>query len=96
MDTGEPDETSTGRHGPRDTDAESHRVQMEALRRIGPSGRLGIALKMSDEARTVAMAGIAARHPEYTPQQVRWALFRKLLGHEIFTAAWPGADELEP
>jgi hypothetical protein len=81
---------------PRDTDADGHRAQLDALRRLDPVDRLQIALRMSDDARAVAMAGIAARHPDYSPQQVRWALLRQIHGEELFAAAWTNADALDP
>ena len=79
-----------------DTDEEGHRVQMEVLRRIGGSQRLEIAMRMVDDARAVTAAGIASRHAEYSPPQIRWALFRMLLGDTLFQAAWPDAPLLEP
>lgn len=79
-----------------DTDAEAHRIQIDVLRRTDPAERLRIAMQMADEARDVTAAGIAARHPEYSPGQVRWALFRLLHGDELYRAAWPGAPELAP
>ena len=88
--------SGTGSQRPGDTAAESLRVQLEILRRLGPDRRLDIAMRMSDEVREIAMAGIASRHPEYSKQQVRWALFRKLLGEDLFRAAYPSADLLEP
>lgn len=91
-----PASDSAGSLPPRDTDAESHHVQLEILRRLGPERRLDIAMRMSDEVRDIARAGIASRHPEYSGQQVRWALFRKLLGDDLFRAAYPDADVLEP
>ncbi len=80
----------------RDTDLAAHRVQIDILRRTAPAERLRIAMQMADEARALTAAGIAARHPDYTTRQVRWALFRLLLGEVLFRAAWPDAPELAP
>lgn len=91
-----PAPASARSHESGDTDVDSHRTQLEVLRRLGPQRRLDVALRMSDDARTVAMEGIAARHPDYSALQVRWVLFRKLLGDDLFRAAYPDAEELEP
>ncbi|MEQ1502767.1 MAG: hypothetical protein ABMB14_11085 [Myxococcota bacterium] len=77
-----------------DTSAEAHAVQVAAWRRMGPHRRLQLALEMSDEIRQVALAGVRHRHPEYTEAEARFALFRQLLGHELFVRAWPHAPVL--
>lgn len=51
---------------------------------------------MCDEAREIAQAGIRARHPGYSAAEVRWALFRLLLGDDLFRAAYPGRPLLAP
>lgn len=63
---------------------------------MGPEGRLHRAMTLCDEAREVARAGIWARHPEYGDEDVRWALFRLLLGDALFLAAYPGRPLLAP
>jgi hypothetical protein len=81
---------------PADTSLEAHAVQLEFYRRIGPARRLELALQMSDEMRHVTADGIRSRHPEYTDEQVRYALFRLTLGDALFCAAWPDAPLLAP
>jgi len=51
---------------------------------------------MSVDARTTALAAIRARHPDYDAAAARWALFRMLLGDELFTRAWPEAPLVDP
>ncbi len=51
---------------------------------------------MSEEARAVTMAGIRDRHPEYTEQEARLAMFRLIHGDEAFRRVWPGRPLLEP
>jgi len=80
----------------RDTGPAEHEAQLEVLRRLGPEGRLRLAMQMSDDARDVTSAGIAARHPGYSVEQVRWALRRLILGDALFRSAWPEAPLLEP
>ncbi len=79
-----------------DTTAEAAAVQFAVWRRLGGPGRLELAMRMSDEARDLTRAGIAARHPDYTPDDVEHALRRMLLGDDLFRAAWPKAPVLEP
>jgi hypothetical protein len=47
-----------------DTTDEALEVQRAAWRRAGPEGRVRIAFELSETSRRVALAGIAARHPE--------------------------------
>jgi hypothetical protein len=79
-----------------DTSPEAYAVQLSAWRRMGPQRRLLLAMQMSDEIRQVTLAGIRHRHPEYTEEEARFALFRQLLGHELFVRAWPHAPVLAP
>ena len=79
---------------PRDTSLEAARVQMAVWERLGPSGRLALALRMSEDVRRLSEDGIRHRHPEYTPEQVRLAAIRLRLGDELFRKAYPGAQLL--
>lgn len=51
---------------------------------------------MSEDVRALSRAGIAARHPEYGPEEVRWAEFRLHLGDDLFSRAFPAAPLLDP
>ena len=53
-------------------------------------------MAMCDETREVAQAGIQARHPEYGDEDLKWALFRLLLGDALFRAAFQGRPLLAP
>ena len=79
-----------------DTAAEAHDVQLRVWTRLGPSGRVALALRMSEEARSITLDGIRSRHPSYTAEQARHALFRLTLGDELYRAAWPGRPALAP
>lgn len=79
-----------------DTSPEAHAAQIEVYRRMGPEARVELAFRMSDSARGIAAAGIQDRHPEYSDEEVRWALFRLVHGDDIFRKAWPDAPVLEP
>jgi hypothetical protein len=88
---------------PADTSREAHEVQLEVYRRWAPDDPgaqatidLELAIRMSEEVREVAADGIRARHPEYGPDQVRFALWRMLHGDDLFRRAWPDAPLLDP
>ncbi|HWN68835.1 MAG TPA: hypothetical protein VNM90_14455 [Haliangium sp.] len=81
---------------PADTAREAHEVQLAIYRRMSPEQKLALAIRMSEEVREVAADGIRARHPEYSPDQVRFALWRMLHGDDVFRRAWPHAPLLDP
>jgi hypothetical protein len=81
---------------PRDTSLAAHEAQMECYRRMTPAARVGAAVEMSEDVRTIAAAGILARHPTYSGNEVRHALNRLLLGDDLFRRAWPHAPLLLP
>ena len=80
----------------RDTDARSHVVQLAVYRYLGPAGRARLAGKMAADTRQVARAGIRARHPEYSVEDVDLALCRLLYGDDLYRRAWPGRPLLAP
>ena len=81
---------------PRDTAAAAHAVQIASHRRMGGERRLAIGIALSDEVREITLAGIRARHPEYDEEQAQSALFRLLLGEDLYRAAYPGRALLAP
>lgn len=70
----------------RDTSADARRVQVRALRRVGGPARLAMALRMSEESRSVTLAGIRHRHPDWTNADVHEELLRLLLGPNLASA----------
>ena len=81
---------------PRDTSPSAHDAQLRWLRRLTPAARVELAVAMPEDTRSVARAGIAARHPEYDGPQVAFALSRLLLDDDLFRRAWPRAPLLAP
>jgi hypothetical protein len=79
-----------------DTTPEAEAVQFELYRRMGPARRTRIGAEMSMHARAVVLAGIRARHPEYDEPTARWALFRVLIGDDLFKKVWPQAPLVAP
>ena len=49
---------------PRDTNAAAHAAQVAAVRRLGPDGRVRIAVEMSEATRRIALEGLLRRRPE--------------------------------
>ncbi|MEZ4265732.1 MAG: hypothetical protein R3F39_05085 [Myxococcota bacterium] len=81
---------------PLDTSPEAAAVQARIWREMTGSQRVELAVAMSEEAREVTAAGIQFGHPEYSDSEVRFALYRLLLGDALFRAAWPEAPVLDP
>jgi hypothetical protein len=81
---------------PADTTPEAWEVQQAIWRRMGGARRVETALRMSDDARALTMAGIRSRHPEYDDEQVRHAAYRLVLGDALYCAAWPDRPLLAP
>ena len=66
-----------------DTMAEADEVQASIQRRLGPEGRLKIAMQMSEMARRLARAGLRARHPELAEGALDVRLIRDHYGFDI-------------
>ena len=81
---------------PADTSPDAARVQLEIYRRMPPSDRLRIGLELTRLSRDLMARGIRARHPEYSDEEVRWALIRAWIGAEMFARAYPGRPTLDP
>ena len=81
---------------PHDTIASAHALQLEAYRHMSGAERVQIAWRLSLAAREAAMAGIRRRHPEYSGEQVRQALFRLLLGEQLTRNVWPDREPVDP
>jgi hypothetical protein len=80
----------------RDTTPEAEAIQDGLYRKMGPARRTAIAVQMSLNARATTMAGIRTRHPEYDEATARWALFRLIVGDDLFKRAWPAAPLVAP
>ncbi len=80
----------------RDTTREAREVQLEAVRRMAPEERLQRGLELAELVRALLAAGVRARHPEYSEEEVRLAVIRIVLGEKLFRAAYPHAGHIEP
>ena len=63
-----------------DTTEEADELQMRIQRRLGPAGRLKLAMQMSDLARKLARAGLRARRPELEGPAIDALLLREHYG----------------
>ncbi len=77
---------------PADTSPEVARVERLALERLGPQGRMKLTFELIDQLRTIVEAGVRARHPDYTPEQIRLARNRIYWGDDFFRQVYPGVE----
>jgi len=79
-----------------DTSQAAHEAQLRHWRRIGPAGRVALALGMSEDLREVSREGIRGRHPDYTAAMVELALRALVWGPELFRRVYPDVPIPEP
>lgn len=65
---------------PVDSETYALEAQLAALRRLGPMGRVRLAVEMSEDARRISFEGERRRHPELTAAEARLAVLRRLWG----------------
>jgi hypothetical protein len=75
---------------PRDTLDDAWSSQIAAFRAMRPEDRVQLALTMSEDVREIALAGIRARHPEWTAAQVQDQLEELMLGVDLARMARAG------
>jgi hypothetical protein len=68
---------------PADTTTDAWRTQLEVWRAMTGPERVAKAFELTDAARAVTEAGIRHRHPEWSDEHVRDAMFDVLLGVEL-------------
>jgi hypothetical protein len=73
----------------RDTTDDAAAVRVALYRAMTPDQRCTLAAELSAATRAIALDSIRRRHPSYTEHQTRMALYRLLLGDELFRRAWP-------
>lgn len=71
----------------RDTSDLARARQRGALREMSPATRLAIAAALSDEVRALTAAGIRARRPGDSEEQIARAFARIVLGRDLADAA---------
>lgn len=65
---------------PRDTTARAAAIAADLNRAAGPVKRFEQALELSDFLRELAKAGLRARHPEYSEEELLRELTRQMHG----------------
>jgi hypothetical protein len=80
----------------RDTSPAVAAIQLAVYRRMTATQRGDLAFELCETARALALDGIRARHPHYVERQTRQALFRMLLGDDLYCKVWPGEPLLAP
>ena len=80
----------------RDTTPDAAAVRAAVLGRMTGEQRVELALELSETTRAIAREGIRSRHPEYDERQATLALYRLMLGDDLFRRAWPQAPMLPP
>lgn len=79
-----------------DTSPDAAAVQAAIYRRMTSDQRTRAAAEMSAMARSITLENIQTRHLEYREHHARMALYRLLVGDELFGRAWPGQPLLAP
>lgn len=78
----------------RDTTDQAAVARTLVYRRMGSVRRVDLGVRLSEDARAIALEAIRRRHPDYDDTQARFALFRLLLGDALFERVWPAAPRL--
>jgi hypothetical protein len=81
---------------PKDTSVDAHDQQSELYRRMGGRGRVDVVYRLNQAMRRMTVAGIQARHPDYSAAQVESALARVVLGDALVRAVWPDRELVDP
>jgi hypothetical protein len=81
---------------PLDTTAEADAVQRRLYQRLGGRERVAIMFRLNETVRRLAMAGMRARHPDYSDAQVQQAYARLVLGDAVVRAVWPDRALVDP
>jgi hypothetical protein len=71
-----------------DTAPEAERVLIELLRRASPARKCRMMVSANLAGRALALAGLRARHPQDSPDQLRRRLADLWLGPELAAAAY--------
>ena len=73
-------------HSPDDTSRAAHEAQIEALRRMGPAGRLRAGLRFSRSMIALSRAALRARNPGLDEQALKLLWIERSYGRELARA----------
>ena len=74
------------RHPSRDTSRAADEAQLEALRRMGPAGRLRAGLRFSRSMIALSRAALRARNPDLDEQALKLLWIERSYGRELARA----------
>jgi hypothetical protein len=63
---------------------------------MGGRGRVAVVYRLNQAMKRMTVAGIQARHPEYSAAQVESAHARIVLGDALVRAMWPDRELVDP
>ncbi len=72
---------------PLDTSTTALQAQQRAYRQMPPAQRVELASRMSESAREITAAGIRARNPGLSDDQVHHRLLKIILGDSLYSKA---------
>jgi len=72
----------------RDTDPDAHRVHIDLMRRAEGWRKLQLADQLHQSLRMLALAGLRARYPEASPEELKRRLADLLLGTSLAEQAY--------
>ena len=72
-----------------DTTPAAQEAQVIAARRLGHAGRLKAAAELSEDLRRISVEGVLRRHPEYSFDQARREVLRRVWGDALALRVWP-------
>jgi len=80
---------------PADTSEEAWTFYLQTIRAMRPEDRVSMSLAMTEDADRMVADGVRLRHPEYSPEDVEWAMKRRRVDDDaLFREVWPGAPLL--
>jgi hypothetical protein len=85
----------SARFSPFDTTLDARAAQTAIYRQVGGRERLAMAFRLTAAARSMTMAGVRTRHPDYSDEQVRFAFARIVLGDDVMRLVWPDRELVE-
>ena len=72
-----------------DTTSAAQKAQVIAARRLGHAGRLRAAAELSEDVRRISVEGVLRRHPDYSFDQARREVLRRVWGEALALRVWP-------
>ena len=72
----------------RDTSDSALVAQVEAMRRLGPAGRVRAAAELSEAMLRISIEGAQRRHPEYTAEEARRSVLSAVWGDALASRVW--------